>query len=329
MADFNAVAGHERIIKSLRESIKNDMTSHAYIFCGNKGSGRNLTAGAFAKTANCLSPINGNACGKCPSCIQFESGNNPDVFYVKATKTISISVDDIREQIINEVKIKPYSYKRKIFIIDKADTMTSQAQNALLKTLEEPPKYVLIILIAENTENFLPTVLSRCVMMKFSPISVNLIKNYLINNCAMNENDAAFYAEYSIGSIGEALRLSGDENFYQMRNDIISCLDRLDTMDFVSAMFMAKEMEKYKAYSELFDIMYMFYRDVFCMRLFKDDRYVIQKDKIGLIEKKAKNLNEQTIAKRLDFIMDIKKKIRQNTAFRLSMEVLFMNLKES
>ena len=329
MADFNAVAGHERIIKSLRESIKNDMTSHAYIFCGNKGSGRNLTAGAFAKTANCLSPINGNACGKCPSCIQFESGNNPDVFYVKATKTISISVDDIREQIVNEVKIKPYSYKRKIFIIDKADTMTSQAQNALLKTLEEPPKYVLIILIAENTENFLPTVLSRCVMMKFSPISVNLIKNYLINNCAMNENDAAFYAEYSVGSIGEALRLSGDENFYQMRNDIISCLDRLDTMDFVSAMFMAKEMEKYKAYSELFDIMYMFYRDVFCMRLFKDDRYVIQKDKIGLIEKKAKNLNEQTIAKRLDFIMDIKKKIRQNTAFRLSMEVLFMNLKES
>lgn len=329
MADFNAVAGHERIIKSLRESIKNDMTSHAYIFCGNKGSGRNLTAGAFAKTANCLSHINGNACGKCPSCIQFESGNNPDVFYVKATKTISISVDDIREQIVNEVKIKPYSYKRKIFIIDKADTMTSQAQNALLKTLEEPPKYVLIILIAENTENFLPTVLSRCVMMKFSPISVNLIKNYLINNCAMNENDAAFYAEYSIGSIGEALRLSGDENFYQMRNDIISCLDRLDTMDFVSAMLMAKEMEKYKAYSELFDIMYMFYRDVFCMRLFKDDRYVIQKDKIGLIEKKAKNLNEQTIAKRLDFIMDIKKKIRQNTAFRLSMEVLFMNLKES
>lgn len=329
MADFNAVAGHERIIKSLRESIKNDMTSHAYIFCGNKGSGRNLTAGAFAKTANCLSPINGNACGKCPSCIQFESGNNPDVFYVKATKTISISVDDIREQIVNEVKIKPYSYKRKIFIIDKADTMTSQAQNALLKTLEEPPKYVLIILIAENTENFLPTVLSRCVMMKFSPISVNLIKNYLINNCAMNEDDAAFYAEYSIGSIGEALRLSGDENFYQMRNDIISCLERLDTMDFISAMFMAKEMEKYKAYSELFDIMYMFYRDVFCMRLFKDDRYVIQKDKIGLIEKKAKNLNEQTIAKRLDFIMDIKKKIRQNTAFRLSMEVLFMNLKES
>ena len=329
MADFNAVAGHERIIKSLRESIKNDMTSHAYIFCGNKGSGRNLTAGAFAKTANCLSPINGNACGKCQSCIQFESGNNPDVFYVKATKTISISVDDIREQIVNEVKIKPYSYKRKIFIIDKADTMTSQAQNALLKTLEEPPKYVLIILIAENTENFLPTVLSRCVMMKFSPISVNLIKNYLINNCAMNEDDAAFYAEYSIGSIGEALRLSGDENFYQMRNDIISCLDRLDTMDFVSAMLMAKEMEKYKAYSELFDIMYMFYRDVFCMRLFKDDRYVIQKDKIGLIEKKAKNLNEQTIAKRLDFIMDIKKKIRQNTAFRLSMEVLFMNLKES
>lgn len=329
MADFNAVVGHERIIKSLRESIKNNMISHAYIFCGNKGSGRKTTANAFAKAVNCLSPINGNSCGKCPSCIQFESRNNPDVFYVKATKTISISVDDVREQIVNEVKIKPYSYKRKIFIIDKADTMTVQAQNALLKTLEEPPKYVLIILIAENTENFLPTVLSRCVMMKFSPVSVNLIKNYLINNYSMNEDDAVFYSEYSTGSIGEAIRLSNDENFYQMRNDIISCLDKLDSTDFVSSMLMAKETEKYKTYTELFDIMYMFYRDVFCMRLFKDSRYVIQKDKLSIIEKKASSLNEQTIARRLDFIMDIKKKIRQNTAFQLSMEVLFMNLKES
>lgn len=329
MADFNAVVGHERIIKSLRESIKNGMTSHAYIFCGNKGSGRKTTANAFAKAVNCLSPINGNACEKCPSCIQFESSNNPDVFYVKAAKTKSIGVDDIREQIVEKVKIKPYSYERKIFIVDEADTMTVQAQNALLKTLEEPPKYVLIILIAENMENFLPTVLSRCVMMKFSPVSVNLIKKYLISNYSMNEDDAAFYSEYSTGSIGEAIRLSSDENFYQMRNDIISCLDRLDGLDFASAMLMAKEMEKYKTYTELFDIMYMFYRDVFCMRLFKDGRYVIQKDKTGLIEKKAKSLNEQTIAKRLDFIMDIKKKIRQNTAFQLSMEVLFMNLKES
>ena len=145
----------------------------------------------------------------------------------------------------------------------------------------------------------------------------------------MNEDDAVFYSEYSTGSIGEAIRLSEDENFYQMRNDIISCLDKLDSTDFLSAMFMAKETEKYKTYTELFDIMYMFYRDVFCMRLFKDSRYVIQKDKLSIIEKKASSLNEQTIAKRLDFIMDIKKKIRQNTAFQLSMEVLFMNLKES
>ena len=180
MADFKDITGHEQIVKSLKESIKNNMVSHAYIFCGLKGSGKKLVADAFAKVLNCRNMQNEEGCGKCHSCIQFESRNNPDVFYVKATKTKSISVDDIREQVIEKVKTKPYSYNYKIFIIDKADTLTVQAQNALLKTLEEPPKYVVIMLLSQSMESFLPTVLSRCVVMKLRPISAHKIKEYMI-----------------------------------------------------------------------------------------------------------------------------------------------------
>ena len=329
MPDFYDITGHDQIKRSLRESIKNGMTSHAYIFCGNKGSGRKLTAAAFSKALNCLYPKDGNACGKCTSCIQTESGNNPDIFYVKATKTKSISVDDIREQIVEKVKIKPYSYDKKIFIVDLADTMTVQAQNALLKTLEEPPSYVTIILIAENMESFLPTILSRCVVMKFRPLSVEIVKKYLIDNIAVSEDDAKFFAEYSSGSIGEALRLSEDEGFYEMREDVIKSLMSLEGIDTASAMLMAKDMEKYKIYPELFDIMYMFYRDVFCYKLFKDDKRVLQKDKMAEIQKIASAVSAESLSARLDNIIDTKKKIKQNAAFQLAMEVLFINIKEN
>ena len=329
MSGFDFIAGHMRIIKSLRESIKNNMASHAYIFCGNRGSGRKLTAAAFARALNCTDSTDGDSCGKCRSCRQFDSGNSPDVFYVKAVKTKSIGVDDIREQIVEKVKTKPYSYDKKIFIVDMADTMTVQAQNALLKTLEEPPAYVVIILIAENLENFLPTVLSRCVVMKFRPIPAAQVRKYLTEKCGIDSHDAVFYSEYCGGSIGEALRLSEDSQFFAMREEAIKCLAVIDSMDTASAMLMAKDMEKYRGYPELFDIMYMFYRDVLCYRLFKSPDRLIQKDKTDEIKIQAESLDENRIARRLEAIMNTKKQIKQNAGFQLSVEVLFMTVKEN
>lgn len=329
MPDFKDITGHERIIKSLKESIKSNMVSHAYIFCGLKGSGKKLIANAFAKVLNCQNIQNEESCGKCHSCIQFESRNNPDVFYVKATKTKSISVDDIREQIVEKVKTKPYSYKYKIFIIDKADTLTVQAQNALLKTLEEPPEYVVIMLLTQNIESFLPTVLSRCVVMKLRPISADKIKEYIMSFKGLNETSARFYSQYCGGSIGEALRLSEDEEFYAMRQDVIDCLNKLDSLDTASVMLMAKDIEKYKQYPELFDIMYMFYRDVLCYKILKDENRIIEKDKTEDIKRQAKILDEKVISRRLEAVINVKKQLKQNTPFQLSVEVLFMNMKEN
>ncbi|MCL2224089.1 MAG: hypothetical protein FWB96_03865 [Defluviitaleaceae bacterium] len=139
--------------------------SHAYIFVGeNKTAVRNHAL-AIAKGLNCERE---NACGNCLSCRVFDSGNHPDTVYVKGTKQSGIGVDDVREQVIMPMAVKPFKYKHKIFIIESADTLTPAAQNALLKTIEEPAPYGVFLFLANNTFNFLPTVLSRCVVKKIT-----------------------------------------------------------------------------------------------------------------------------------------------------------------
>lgn len=170
MYSFKEIEGNEHIIKSMRRAVKNKMVSHAYIISGAEGSGKKLIASAFAKALLCDERAD-EPCCKCVSCRTFDGGNNPDMIYVYPKKTKALSVDDVREQITSDVNIKPYNHDYKIYMIPKADTLTVQAQNALLKTLEEPPEYAVFILLAENTAAFLPTVLSRCVLFDIKPAS--------------------------------------------------------------------------------------------------------------------------------------------------------------
>jgi DNA polymerase III delta prime subunit len=131
--------------------------SHAVIFVG-EHSARNHAL-SYAKSLNCE---NGNNCGECVSCRVFESGNHPDTFFIKATKQKGIGVEEVREQIVMPMATKPFKYKHKVFVIE--DQITPQAQNALLKTIEEPAPYGVFLFLAQNTFGFLPTILSRCVV---------------------------------------------------------------------------------------------------------------------------------------------------------------------
>ena len=134
MAEFKDILGHEGIIAHLQNAVSMDKISHSYIMSGEDGLGKNMLADAFAKTLQCeeggITP-----CGKCRSCIQAESGNQPDIIHVTQEKPNSIGVDDVREQLVDDIVIKPYSSKYKIYIIDEAEKLTVQAQNAILKTI--------------------------------------------------------------------------------------------------------------------------------------------------------------------------------------------------
>ena len=179
MPGFEEIVGHEQIVTHLKSAMKLGKVSHAYILSGEKGCGKKLLADVFAETLQCEKGGT-EPCGSCHSCVQAQSGNHPDIIHLMHEKPNSISVDDVRTQIVNDVLIKPYSGKYKIYIVPDAEKMTAAAQNALLKTIEEPPAYAVILLLANNASSLLPTILSRCVMLSLKPVADDKVKQYLM-----------------------------------------------------------------------------------------------------------------------------------------------------
>ena len=325
MYRFADIVGHEFAIESLKKAIDSGRVAHAYIFDGIEGVGRKLVAQTFAKTLQCQEGGN-EPCNECISCRAFGDSNHPDVLYVKPEKTQTLGVDDIREQINKEAKIKPYQYKYKIFIIDNADKMTVQAQNALLKTIEEPPSYAVFLLISNNIKNFLPTVISRCVIYKLKPAGNNDVKVFLENK-GYDEVDAIGASAPSGGSIGKALMLIEDESFKEDRAEISSHLNRLPDLNLWDILLLAKELEKYKDNAErMLGIMYLWYRDAIIYKSTDSMDSFMQMDLTKNIIAFSKNMSLKKLAAGLDSIIEAKQALGYNANYLLSMEVMLMKM---
>lgn len=158
--------------------------------------GRKSLAHAFALALLCEKGKS-EPCMECHACKQVLSGNHPDLIHVTHEKPGSIGVDDIREQINDTIMVRPYNGYHKIYIVDEAEKMTVQAQNALLKTIEEPPSYAVIMLLTTNQEAFLPTILSRCVQLKLKPLKDFVVRGYLVKNLHVPEAEADVYAAFA------------------------------------------------------------------------------------------------------------------------------------
>ena len=181
MLVFKDILGHEQIKEHFQNAVSTGRISHAYILSGEAGMGRKSLANAFALSLLCEKGLP-DPCMECHACKQVLSGNHPDLIYVTHEKPASIGVDDIRKQINDTIQVRPYSSYYKIYIVDEAEKMTAQAQNALLKTIEEPPSYAVILLLTTNPDAFLPTILSRCVQLKLKPLKDSVVKEYLIQS---------------------------------------------------------------------------------------------------------------------------------------------------
>ena len=199
MADFKDIIGQEQIIHHMQNAIRQKKMSHAYLLCGEAGSGKRLLAEAFAKTVLCEEG-GIEACGKCKSCRQTESGNHPD-FRVVVREKATLGVKEIREQVASDVQIKPYSSPYKIYWIDEAEKMTEEAQNALLKTIEEPPEYAIFLLSVSRQELLLQTVLSRCVLLPLHPVATERIKKFLMEKKGVPDYLAHSAASFSGGLV--------------------------------------------------------------------------------------------------------------------------------
>jgi len=324
MVSFAEIIGLDSIIGGLKSSILANRISHAYIFDGEAGMGKTMLAKALAKTLQC--EMDGDdACGNCISCRSFESNNHPDVFYVTSKKK-SIGVDDIRSQLIKPMETRPYRYKYKTFIVGHADSMTVAAQNAMLKTIEEPASYGVFLLLSENCNAFLQTIVSRCVVFKLKPLSEEQVKTYLIHK-GIKEEQARFYSSFSQGNIGKAIRLSSSESFTEIRETVVSLAQVLRRLDMPEIFARFHVLEAYKDnIQELLDVFMLWYRDVIVMKETDNARFLIQQDKKNEIFAEAQATDLSSLCRKFDAIWKAKRNLKNNGNFQLTIEMMLLSL---
>lgn len=328
MKDFGQVIGHSEVIEHLQKGIQENKVSHAYIFAGEKGSGKRLLADIFAGTLQCergsIQP-----CGTCKSCMQFEGGNHPDIVYVTHEKA-SLGVDDIRQQVNNDVSIKPYSSARKIYIIPDGENMTEQAQNALLKTIEEPPEYAVFLLLTENINTFLPTILSRCVTLQLKPVDAKWIKKFLMEKKQVPDYLAELSAAFSQGNVGKAIRYASSEEFIEMKKDTIHVLTHVDDMKNYEIMQFIKKMAENKGnVDDYLDLMLLWYRDVLMFKVTQDTNGLLFADEISSIRKQSQNKQYEGIESIIQAIEKAKVRLKANVNFDTAMELMIFVIKEN
>lgn len=329
MAGFQDIIGHNQIVEHLRNAIRMEKISHAYILNGESNAGKMMLAEAFATALQCEAD-GVEPCMNCRSCHQAVEHNQPDIIYVTHEKPNVISVDDIRHQLNNDIVIKPYSSKYKIYIVDEAEKMNTQAQNALLKTIEEPPAYGIILLLTTNADSFLPTILSRCITLNLKSVNEDLIKDYLMKKYQIPDYQADVCAAFAQGNVGKAIQLASSGEFNELKSSALSLVKKLDDMDLYELNECIKQINDFKSkIGEYFDLLTLWFRDVLYMKATNDVNNLIFKDEVYDIKKQAAKRSYSGIENILQALEQAKVRLNANVNFDLVIELLLLTIKEN
>jgi len=329
MAGFKDIVGHEQVIWHLKSSIRTGKISHAYIINGEQGSGKKLLADMFAMTLQCEAGDT-EPCGVCRSCRQAVSRNHPDIIRVVHEKPNTIGVEDIRGQINGDVQIKPYSSRYKIYIVGEADKMTIQAQNALLKTIEEPPAYAVLILLTNNADMMLPTILSRCVRLNLKAVRDKDIREYLMKEMQIPDYQADLSVTFAQGNVGKAVKLATSDNFKEMRTEMLDLMRYMDQMELYELMDAVKKINNYKNdIDEFLDLVTVWYRDILLFKATMEVAPLIFKDEISTIRKKASKCSYEGLEEIITAIDKARVRLKANVNFDLVLELLLLTIKEN
>ena len=329
MPKFSDIIGQDMIKEHLMNALKTGNISHAYIINGERYSGKEYIAKVFAMALQCEKG-DVDPCNECHACKQALSSNQPDTILLTHEKPNVITVDDIREQINNDIVIKPYACERKIYIINEAEKMNVQAQNALLKTLEEPPEYAVIIILTTNVDALLPTIVSRCVVLNMKPVDDELVKEFLMEYVQVPDYKAEVCAAFARGNLGKAKILANSEEFDKINTEAIALLKHIDEMNVNEISIAIKQMNEYKLeINDYLDILAIWYRDALMFKATADANNLIFRDEIKFIKQTASRSTYEGLEIILKALDKAKARLSANVSFDLTMELLLLTIKEN
>ncbi|HEY5585905.1 MAG TPA: DNA polymerase III subunit delta' [Ruminiclostridium sp.] len=315
--------GHQKVLTTLQAAINNDNVSHAYIFEGPDGVGRRETALSFSSVLMC--EADNAPCGECKSCQLFKQGSHSD-FQEIYSEDRSISVEDVRN-ILKGLIIKPLYSKYKVIIINDADSMTVQAQNALLKSLEEPPRYVVFILTVQSGAAITQTVRSRCQRILFNKMSYEDIMEILETKYGNRKPEWDFIVSYADGVIGTALDLADSPHYLEIRDEVLEAVTQLVSSQDAD---LFKLYEIFEKNSDKIDyilrVMLLFFRDIIIYNQTADFSILLNSDKKDMIIKNA-SVNLSSLIKCIQAIWSAKRGLEVNANFQLAIEVMLMKIR--
>ena len=329
MAGLEDILGNEHIVEHFKKAIENNKISHAYIINGEKGMGKRTVAKAFAMTLLCEEK--GTVpCMKCHSCVQALTDNNPDLIMITPDKPTTLSIDHIRQTLVNDVELKPYSNSHKVYIVEDAELMNNAAQNAILKTIEEPPEYAVIILLTTNISALLQTVLSRCVKLDMQPLKKEVVKKYLMEKEKVVDYQADIAVSFAGGNLGKAIDLSKSQDFAEMLDEVIQLLRYIKDMQAYEVVAAVKRASEYKfRFTDYIDLMILWFRDVLVYKASQNVNELIFKDEIQTIKKHAAKSSYNGIEHILEAMNKAKLRLKANVNFDVAIEMMFLTIRDN
>lgn len=326
---FQDIIGHHSIKERLRKSILHKKILNSYVFEGEQGIGKKSMAQVFASAILCQSEdADVKPCGHCDACVKTFTGNHPDIIYVQKPKDKkTIGIDVIREQVLQQVYIKPLLADKKIFIIPEGEALTEQSQNGLLKVLEEPPSYTVFLILVPKAGMLLDTVLSRSGVFTFLPLSYEETKQYFTNRYSGENEKLEFAITFSQGIIGKGLSILENENFLQYYNQTIKRLTELLKSKSSITEFEQFCIDNKESIDLVVDFMLIWLRDCVLIKLSMQEK-LICKDKLYDVKAFSDSVSKKALVRAMDHVIAFQSKLAQNVNYNAATLSMLMCIRE-
>ncbi len=317
---FKDILGQDQVITWFKRAMAQGRLASSYLFVGSEGIGKKLFALNLAKVLNCLTLKDGDACEICASCKKINADTHPDVLVV-TPEGQTIKIEQIR-RIQHTLSFKPAFAKKRMVIIDNAEAMTPDAANAFLKTLEEPPLNTTLILIAQDKNQLLPTIVSRCQIVRFRPLPLKIIQKVLKKK-GLKEDEATRIASLAEGSLGKAMQLL--EKQEELKIALLWIRSGVSVRELLASVEeLAKNYQDQRQLFSFFDIYQGLLRDMLFLKKGIDE-ILINQDLATELKTLAESLSIEKIQKKIELLQEAKKLIRQNVQKRLVLEHLALS----